>query len=640
MLGWIAKNTDEITAVISIIGMISLFLILIYKQLRDTRILSRLHVTVTYSLFSLIFAFISLEITGFEFGIQNNVFHIPYVLNLSESHEFLGDAFYSSLKHFTSIIWPMLRLVSNESNVQDVFYLANIISRTAMFVGILFLIRTNGLKTLFSIMICMTVIALTPWFQDGSVVGGHEIFLHYFTHTETAWMFVFLSLTLMSLHRLTSAFAMTGIVFSINAFVGIWLLLINLFTLVSSRKLIEKTTILKSAGSFLLFASPVVLWIFVAVDSEESAIPFSFIDYIRLYYPGHFLIETTSWQSLTMLTLVFLIGMLAAQYLLNKSYWISVQLACLFIFLIGIPLPYLLNSRFVFNLHLLRSAGLEQAIAIILATIAGTKLLFNSDISQRQLLGMIVLFSLSALNRETLSLIVVILALSAGLASDQAHKNYDQSLSIGMANRFATTLTWLSAVGFAFALAHQIIQLHVGGFQTIRFFTIASAFSFVLYPKLPVSIKYKLLTFVFLIYCTGIVVKQILKRSNYSNHLNTPHSLVTAEESWNGLVNEIRFSDLQGIFLVPIKNETFQLQARRKVWVDKKQGAAVMWSPSFHNLWIQRYQEVSALKNNSDFITYAQNHDIHYIVLESNASVCPIPSKLIKHRAHHILCEI
>lgn len=172
MLGWIAKNTDEITAVISIIGMISLFLILIYKQLRDTRILSRLHVTVTYSLFSLIFAFISLEITGFEFGIQNNVFHIPYVLNLSESHEFLGDAFYSSLKHFTSIIWPILRLVSNESNVQDVFYLANIISRTAMFVGILFLIRTNGLKTIFSIMICMTVIALTPWFQDGSVVGG------------------------------------------------------------------------------------------------------------------------------------------------------------------------------------------------------------------------------------------------------------------------------------------------------------------------------------------------------------------------------------------------------------------------------------------------------------------------------------
>jgi hypothetical protein len=85
---------------------------------------NKLQTTVMYTLFALTFAFVSLAITGFKFGIYNNVFHIPYVLSLSESQEFLGDAFYSSLKHFTSIIWLALRLVILRAVTFAVFWSA------------------------------------------------------------------------------------------------------------------------------------------------------------------------------------------------------------------------------------------------------------------------------------------------------------------------------------------------------------------------------------------------------------------------------------------------------------------------------------------------------------------------------------
>jgi len=39
------------------------------------------------------------------------------------------------------------------------------------------------------------------------------------------------------------------------------------------------------------------------------------------------------------------------------------------------------------------------------------------------------------------------------------------------------------------------------------------------------------------------------------------------------------------MILVPLDLDGFQLDAQRRIWVNWKQGAAVMWAPSFYTQW-------------------------------------------------------
>jgi len=119
---------------------------------------------------------------------------------------------------------------------------------------------------------------------------------------------------------------------------------------------------------------------------------------------------------------------------------------------------------------------------------------------------------------------------------------------------------------------------------------------------------------------------------------------IPENRSWNELVSWVKASNLHGPFLLPINDndhtDYFQLQARKKVWVDWKQGAAVMWSPSFYGQWSTRSREVSAFRSNKDYVDYAQKNGIHYIVLRSSGGICPNPAKVIMMTKYYILCEV
>jgi len=84
--------------------------------------------------------------------------------------------------------------------------------------------------------------------------------------------------------------------------------------------------------------------------------------------------------------------------------------------------------------------------------------------------------------------------------------------------------------------------------------------------------------------------------------------------------------------------ETFHLDARRPVWVDWKQGAAVMWDPSFHGLWAVRFEEVRALADDAARIAYARANAIDQVVLES--TTCPPGSSQAYGNARYSVCVI
>jgi hypothetical protein len=100
--------------------------------------------------------------------------------------------------------------------------------------------------------------------------------------------------------------------------------------------------------------------------------------------------------------------------------------------------------------------------------------------------------------------------------------------------------------------------------------------------------------------------------------IELPRDPVTAEEkSWKDAEQWARLnSPKEAVFLVPPDRQGFQLGSERNVWVDWRQGAAVMWSPSFYARWWARFPEVARLKTHSDFSAYAAAHRIDYYVVE------------------------
>ena len=103
---------------------------------------------------------ISVTVTGFQFGINNNVFHIPYVLRYRELEIFHNDAFYNSLEKFTSLIWPVLRSASTEENVEQVFFIAHFISRAVAFFGLSWFFIANCSARLGVLLLALTAVAI------------------------------------------------------------------------------------------------------------------------------------------------------------------------------------------------------------------------------------------------------------------------------------------------------------------------------------------------------------------------------------------------------------------------------------------------------------------------------------------------
>lgn len=311
---------------------------------------------------------LSLVNTGFSFGNSNNVFHIPLVLDWEHLPAFTGDAYYQSLRKFTSVVWPLIALIANESNIETVFLAAHILSRGfAMAVIAAFLVIQLRLRPL-EALVAMIVIALTPWLADGSVIGSHGLWISVFSHSEATWGFLLLALMAAYAQRWTWAAALTGLVFDINAFVGIWLACMLGLAYCVRRPPRVWTQLLKSAIVFLLCAAPAIAWIFQSLG--ESPVTFSFLEYIRTYYPNHFLIEATNGRTRAIFTILTALGFTATLLMPSPRYWFATLTASLLVFLVGMVLPHWLDHRLVFNLHMLRIGGVVQWLALLMAIVS------------------------------------------------------------------------------------------------------------------------------------------------------------------------------------------------------------------------------------------------------------------------------
>ena len=59
---------------------------------------------------------------------------------------------------------------------------------------------------------------------------------------------------------------------------------------------------------------------------------------------------------------------------------------------------------------------------------------------------------------------------------------------------------------------------------------------------------------------------------------------------------------------------SFEAAAHRRIWVDFKRGAAVMWRPSYYAQWRLRIEAIQKLNSLSDTLRFAREAHIDYIL--------------------------
>jgi len=581
----------------------------------------------------------SLGATGFQYGVSNNVFHIPYVLRYSELPIFQNDAFYGSLAKFTSIIWPALRFISSNQNVEQIFFISHFASRFFAFAAIFWFFKTNCFSHRNAIPLSIAATVVCPWLMNASGVGGHGLFLKYFTHSEVTWGPLIAALVAAQNGRLKLAAVFSGLAFLINAFVGIWLaFVIAIAVLFNNKQRKDWRLIIQSLSWFFLICLPVILWIAFSLKDHKPHPVFSYIEYIRAYYPGHFLIESTPGYALRNLGFIVYCGLVSAYLVKHQQFWVTVIGALLLLLMIGCVVPYVLNERFIFNLHLLRSAGVLQFVAtILLLSTCVSALLDDSKPVEIRIIATIGTVSFITFYPEPIYLLSGAAALS--LLALYNLKNTSMFLSNELRRFNLINFKYASALIVAFSVATDFFYVGASLGTIARWVTIIGLIVCLQKHKFGklMDISFPMI-FILLI---SIILYQTIHWRYVSAGQNESSKMMSKTE----MINWVRNSQIPGPFLFPISGQNgegfdeFQLITQKPVWVDWKQGAAVMWEPSFYTQWMPRFKEVCSLETTEDFYTYATQKEIPYLVLPKSIGACPPNTIIFFENIDYSICS-
>src|ERR1700744_5896448 len=92
-----------------------------------------------------VLAAVSAQLQGFEFGIDNNVFHIPIVLHWYDLPQFSNDVVMQSLRRYATPVFPILGLFADDTNIAAIFHMAFLLTRGLAIFALFQVMRSCGL---------------------------------------------------------------------------------------------------------------------------------------------------------------------------------------------------------------------------------------------------------------------------------------------------------------------------------------------------------------------------------------------------------------------------------------------------------------------------------------------------------------
>jgi hypothetical protein len=517
-------------------------------------------------------AAVSLALTGYRFGILNNLFHLPIVAALYDEPQFAGDRFIQSLRYYSSGVWMLLDGSARYVSPYWLFLGLDYLSRLLSFIAFLCCGTLLGVGTTRARVIFVVILCFSSLLHGYSYPGNGGLFVNYFTHSEIANGTILLTFYFAARGRFAEALALNGLTFFINAFMATWT--IPPLALIAGsllwRRELTLRSLLRRAGAGLpigaLFALP-VLWNFSSNPNAGGSIGIDFRRFLLDFYPDHVLFMIASPRHMVALATaivygfacLFLLGERAAEF--RAALWGSVLL-----YAAGIVLPWFTGLPLLLNFHLIRSSAVIHMLVALASASLATTWLCGDDRNRSRFFGPLLVFAYC---------------------------------------------TWRSFLPIGLVAMAAAVAMRRSGWQRSLF-------------RLDYAVGAVLLLFIW----PRLTLQDVA--TNRTNSEQTGAWMAVGEWARSATRPDAAFlipterlpgettrteATADGLAPDPAQgSEIFEYASHRRVWVDFRRGAAVLWTPSYYAEWWPRVSQVMALRTLADKVAYARQHGIDYVV--------------------------
>ncbi len=532
---------------------------------------------------------LSVAFTGFVLGASNNLFHLPIVAALFDEPQYRDDAFIQSLRHFSSGLWLLL---SGSEKYIDPYWLflgLHILSRFLAFSGFLACAGLLGVRSRADIAAFTAMLAVCSLMQGASYAGAGGLFFATFTHSEVANGLTLFMIYFIVRGRLVPSFAMNGAIFFVNAFVAVWNAVPLLIVIVSGliRRDLRLRRVVVDGGIglalFLVIASPVIVNVLGNPDFGRAT-DFDYVAFLNSYYPNHFLAGSLPTIHIVAAALVVSIGAISFSLLGPVARPFQLILAgYVIVYLIGVGVPHISHNAALLNLHLLRVSTFFHVLATLGCLTLLTRWFRSDDRLLSRLLAPGLLVVIGTVQRA--GLIAPLLMLAAYLPA-RVHVAVDRLivrlrwsreaiLSVGIvALVWAASSTWTN---------NRKLNAWMGEWTELGHWA----------------------------------------RSNTPEH--AVFAVPTADLT---TLAKDKSPQMEAAWIGPA---TFEFASHRRVWIDFRRGAAVMWSSSYYETWRQRVNAQLSLKTHDERLNFARLNGIDHVI-----DICTDAdqAKALKRTAH------
>lgn len=479
--------------------------------------------------------------TGFRFGVSNNIYHIPLVLDYANLPQFAHDQFYQDLRWIVSLVWPLERLFATETNLHTLFFASYIVALGVLFFALLWIVARFVALGPVGATLAAVLLGLTYLDSGYALLSGENIVGGYFTETQVATALVVVSLALALDRRLIGAIAVLGLAFDAQVEIALWGVAGLAGASVALARDDERIGRAWLIGGMiaLVLAAPAAVW-WQREIANTGTFPDDYQAYLGLVEPNQWLVWTVPLKKWLLFISAVVLGLSAFTVLGPVSRpACGAFLGFFAVFAIGCVLPFVSSNQWLLNLRPMAADGFLQ----LLATAAAIAVVLGDVLTGRGIVRVVLSIVIAAsllLSRYLLPIAVVAMLARAALT-------HGEMLTIERRIHDPNPI----AVGRA-ALVLVLLLAVVGGLLRVR-------------QPLPWTEPEAMRNPGF-----AAMVDWVRKDTD-------PRATFLVDGQISGLFNQ------------------FQMFTRRAVWMDDRRGASAMWDPRFYEFWKERIDKLWAM---------------------------------------------
>lgn len=223
--------------------------------------------------FSAFAAVCATYLSGLSFPEQNNIWTVPVVLDFAGSAEGPHDPYHASFARFVSLFWLALRPLATEATLEPIYATLQIAGNSLVAATLFWLVRRAAGSTVQSAL-TIDFLCFCYGLWGATRLGYSEVFSSYATHTQYSVVLCLIGLGLVASGRGAWAGAAIGVAAWANLFIGVWGAMAAGLALVADDRRLAGPSQLRFSAMFLLLALPVVWW--ALASGGEGAPPLTF----------------------------------------------------------------------------------------------------------------------------------------------------------------------------------------------------------------------------------------------------------------------------------------------------------------------------------------------------------------------------